>query len=297
MIPRNEDDMYGMSPPHQLLQHNGAMHGRSPTQFYDPAEMMAASEANTNIGSRAQALLDELPVPRSLLPEFHAVGPEPGPKPKVHRSNAAWFDPAGLLDEMAEERKGLADSHGFARKDQMDLKAAKSRKAQEKAMAKAKNGRAKDDQAKDHGMEENEGLDWEQELAADIAQTKGKKRKQAVQPKVAAAKAASKPAEGRGRARGRGRGRGRKPCASEEVITPEPNNKALQDESPLDGEPVEKKPARKRVAKETMDGTGAKKDKVVKGLPLELRNECKQWPTCIHGLIHAFRLACAAMSG
>ena len=149
---RNEDDMHGMGVDGESFA------GRSPTQFYDFAYVPADHSVALN---------------RGLMPEFDAVrgleNPTISASEPICRSNARIFDPAKQLQELAVDALGAEGLTEFSRKDQTSLKASTKRKAQEKAMAKAKPG----DKGPPLVPSEQEGMEDDERDEVDVVAMKG----------------------------------------------------------------------------------------------------------------------------
>ena len=257
---RNEDDMLGMS-----LGTFRKYCGRSPTQFYEPSAMPSVAPAQPALK-------------RALIPEFDAAQGQDVDLPDAPAGkglHGTCFSPAAAMEGLASEVLGPETSDGLTRKDQNALKAAKKKKAQEKAMAKSK-GKAVSSEApvhEDHDEMGEEEEDMEPEVP-NPKKTRKPKAKAKANPKPKC-KAAATPKGGRGsgRARGRGRGRGQ----SHEVETPEHRGPAVP-EVPEETPPgaADKQPIRKRKAGDKPPALAKK----VKGLPTEQREECKKFLTC-----------------
>ena len=307
---RNEDDMLGMDYPERNTEHCWAE--SSPTRFYEPSALQAM------LSRKVSYVQAEAPVKRDLQKQFDAAA-ESGPAGVIAQASSAdrpcnvgSFVPATLLSAIGNNVFGQNMDMTLSRKDQNALKDTKKRQAQVKAMAKSKNkpssgmdGQDMDAMAMEPGCDEFG--DHDSDASVEPARKgKGKPKAKA----KAKAKATSKPdpsARGRGRG-GRGRGgrgrggrggggcgrggRGRGGCDKgvssktcnddhdneDEVLeTPEPRGGAPPEETPLN-DPCAAKTSRKRKASDK-EPAGAKAAKVVKGLPLHLREECKKFPS------------------
>ena len=173
---RNEDDMLGMS-----LGTFGNYCGRSPTQFYEPSAMPSVAPAQPALK-------------RALIPEFDAAQGQDVDMPDAPAGKGlqgTCFSPAAAMEGLASEVLGPETSDGLTRKDQNALKAAKKKKAQEKAMAKSK-GKAVSSEAPVH--EDHDDMGEEEDMEPEVPNPK-KTRK----PK-AKAKANPKPKGNSGQA-------------------------------------------------------------------------------------------------
>ena len=302
---RNEDDMLGMDEPEHNLQ--DLCMGRSPTRFYEPSTLQAVLSRKD---SYVQA---EAPVKRDLLQQFDAAAAS-GPAGIVARGssgnmsgNAGSFSPATLLNKIGIDVFGNGVDITLSRKDQNALKDAKKRQAQKKAMAKSKNkansemdGHAMDAVEMEEGCDKFDPHDSDESLEP-VSKGKGKPKAKA-KAKAKATSKANPSSGGRGRGgrgrggrgrggRGRGgRGRGAsKTCGDDgddeddreqdEVLeTPEPRAAPPPEETPLDDLRLAKT-NRKRKASDKEPAGGSKAAKVVRGLPLHLRDECKKFPS------------------